>query len=100
MKGYLTRDQKIAILNELGVYYKWRVNCKSKRESSDRSLEDREKRVESFLNYEGYTTSEIVDQAFTWEDTQEGQEYWLKIYNELVENEDESDWEYVINNSH
>ena len=91
MKGHLTRDQKIAILNELGVYDKWRVNCKSKRESPDRSLEDREKRVESFLNYEGYTTSEIVDQAFTWEDTPEGEQYWLKIYNELVENEEESD---------
>ena len=44
-----------------------------------------------FLNYEGYTTSEIVDQAFTWEDTPEGEQYWLKIYNELVENEEESD---------
>ena len=91
MKGYLTRDQKIAILNELGVYYKWRVNCKSKRENPDSSLETREKRVESYLNYEGYTTSEIVDIAFTWENTPEGEEYWLKIYNELVENEDESD---------
>ena len=87
----MTREEKIEDLEDLGVYYKWRVNCKSKRESPDRSLEDREKRVESFLNYEGYTTSEIVDQAFTWEDTPEGQEYWLKIYNELVENEDESD---------
>ena len=87
----MTREEKIETLEDLGVYYKWRVNCKSKRESSDRSLEDREKRVESFLNYEGYTTSEIVDQAFTWEDTPEGQEYWLKIYNELVENEDERD---------
>ena len=87
----MTREEKIETLEDLGVYYKWRVNCKSKRESPDRSLEDREKRVESFLNYEGYTTSEIVDQAFTWEDTPEGQEYWLKIYNELVENEDERD---------
>ena len=87
----MTREEKIETLEDLGVYYKWRVNCKSKRESPDRSLEDREKRVESFLNYEGYTTSEIVDNAFTWEDTPEGEEYWLKIYNELVENEDESD---------
>ena len=96
----MTREEKIETLEDLGVYYKWRVNCKSKRESPDRSLEDREKRVESFLNYEGYTTSEIVDNAFTWEDTPEGEEYWLKIYNELVENEEESDWDYVINNSH
>ena len=96
----MTREEKIEALEDLGVYYKWRVNCKSKRESPDRSLEDREKRVESFLNYEGYTTSEIVDNAFTWEDTPEGEEYWLKIYNELVENEEESDWDYVINNSH
>lgn len=96
----MTREEKIETLEDLGVYYKWRVNCKSKRESPDRSLEDREKRVESFLNYEGYTTSEIVDQAFTWEDTPEGEQYWLKIYNELVENEEESDWDYVINNSH
>ena len=87
----MTREEKIKKLEDLGVYYKWRINCKSKREDPDRSLEDREKRVESFLNYEGYTTSEIVDQAFTWEDTPEGEEYWLKIYNELVENEDESD---------
>ena len=96
----MTREEKIETLEDLGVYYKWRVNCKSKRESPDRSLEDREKRVESFLNYEGYTTSEIVDQAFTWEDTPEGEQYWLKIYNELVENEEENDWDYVINNSH
>ena len=84
-------EEKIETLEDLGVYYKWRVNCKSKRESPDRSLEDREKRVESFLNYEGYTTSEIVDLAFTWENTPEGEEFWLKIYNELVENEEEND---------
>lgn len=87
----MTREEKIKALEDLGVYYKWRVNCKSKRESPDSSLETREKRVESYLNYEGYTTSEIVDHAFTWGDTPEGEEYWLKIYNELVENEDESD---------
>lgn len=87
----MTREEKIEALEDLGVYYKWRVNCKSKskRESPDRSLEEREKRVESFLNYEGYTTSEIVDRAFTWENTPEGEQYWLKIYNELVENEDD-----------
>mgnify|MGYP003589714177 CR=1 FL=1 len=87
----MTREEKIKALEDLGVYYKWRVNCKSKREDPDSSLETREKRVESYLDYEGYTTSEIVDQAFIWQDTPEGEEYWSKIYNELVENEDENE---------
>ena len=45
----MTREEKIKALEDLGVYYKWRVNCKSKRENPDRSLEGREKRVERGL---------------------------------------------------
>ena len=45
----MTREEKIKALEDLGVYYKWRVNCKSKRENPDSSLETREKRVEAFF---------------------------------------------------
>ena len=77
MKGYLTRDQKIAILNELGVYDKWKdnvINLKS----------------ELQMNYvlsEKCRFSNFINRSFSWSQTKEGDSFWREIYENAVRKE-------------
>ena len=78
MKGYLTRDQKIAILNELGVYDKWKdnvINLKS------------ELHVNYFLIYK-CRFSKFINQSFSWSQTKEGDSFWREIYENAVRKEE------------
>ena len=78
MKGYLTRDQKIAILNELGVYDKWKdnvINLKS----------------ELHMNYvlsEKCRFSNFINRSFSWSQTKEGDSFWREIYENAVRKEE------------
>ena len=77
MKGYLTRDQKIAILNELGVYDKWKdnvINLKS----------------ELHMNYvlsEKCRFSNFINRSFSWSQTKEGDSFWRNIYENSISKE-------------
>ena len=78
MKGYLTRDQKIAILNELGVYDKWKdnvINLKS----------------ELHMNYvlsEKCRFSNFINRSFSWSQTKEGDTFWRNIYENAISKEE------------
>lgn len=78
MKGYLTRDQKIAILNELGVYDKWKdnvINLKS----------------ELHMNYvlsEKCRFSNFINRSFSWSQTKEGDSFWREIYESAIRKEE------------
>ena len=78
MKGYLTRDQKIAILNELGVYDKWKdnvINLKS----------------ELHMNYvlsKKCRFSNFINRSFSWSQTKEGDSFWREIYENAVRKEE------------
>lgn len=78
MKGYLTRDQKIAILNELGVYDKWKdnvINLKS----------------ELHMNYvlsEKCRFSNFINRSFRWSQTKEGDSFWRNIYENAISKEE------------
>ena len=85
MKGYLTRDQKIAILNELGVYDKWKdnvINLKS----------------ELHMNYvlsEKCRFSNFINRSFSWSETKEGIDFWRKKEQEIekIENLEENQYD-------
>ena len=85
MKGYLTRDQKIAILNELGVYDKWKdnvINLKS----------------ELHMNYvlsDKCRFSSFINQSFSWSKTKEGIDFWRKKEQEIekIENLEENQYD-------
>ena len=78
MKGYLTRDQKIAILNELGVYDKWKANVINLKS-------------EHHMNYvlsDKCRFSNFINQSFTWVKTKEGDSFWREIYKSAIKKEE------------
>lgn len=78
MKGYLTRDQKITILNELGVYDKWKSNIINLKSEFD-------------MNYvlsDKCRFSKFINRSFSWSKTKEGDSFWREIYENAVRKEE------------
>ena len=84
----MTREEKIEALKRKGCYYKWKVNCKSKKQNSSLSAKGREERMEDLLDYDD-TTSSMIYISFCWAATPEGHDYWSDISSELAEEENE-----------
>ena len=83
----MTRDEKIEALKRKGVYYKWKLNCRSKRLHPNISSEERGSRTERFLDDEGYSTHHIVRVGFKWANSREGFTFWRNIADELEKEE-------------
>lgn len=83
----MTREEKIEALKRKGVYYKWKLNCRSKRLLPNVSSEERESRIERFLDDEGYSTYHIVRVGFKWANSREGFTFWRNIADELEKEE-------------
>ena len=78
MKGYLTLDQKIAILNELGVYDKWKTNIINLKS-------------EIHMNYvlsDKCRFSKFINRSFSWSQTKEGDYFWREIYENAIRKEE------------
>lgn len=84
----MTREEKIEALKRKGCYYKWKVNCKDKKQYPGLSAKDREERMEDLLDDDD-TTSSMIDSGFYWGETPEGNNYWSDIASELEKEEDE-----------
>lgn len=82
----MTREEKIEALKRKGCYYKWKVNCKDKKQHPAHSAKEREERMEDLLNDDD-TTSNMIDESFCWSETPEGHNYWSDIAFELEEEE-------------
>lgn len=72
----------IRFLKKQKIYDKFFFYASSKTAIHLRKINKRKKDVFEFINDELNNQGYVINKAFVWDETEEGYQYWLRIYDE------------------